>query len=111
MNMKNLNVSDLFKVFSSAGSKEFRTIGEKARHDWKVMMNLFLFGLCCVTALSVSAFFRVGAEVLESAPQPIATSDQVDVELIRSIKESFLSRRVSLENEMPALPIGTDPSL
>jgi hypothetical protein len=111
MNMKNVNVSDLFKALASAGPKEFRTIGEKARHDWKVMMSLFLFGLCCVAALAASAFFRVGAEITQEAPQPVATSDQVDVELIQSIKESFSSRRAALEQRTPALPIGADPSL
>ncbi len=93
-------------------SSEYKTISDKANHDWRLMLLLFIFFVIGVVFLDAFIFVKaskgeifLAVEKSEEARAPLSEKRLGDA------VEQFESRRKNLEGLKLNPPTTTDPSL
>ncbi len=109
--MKSLDMKQLFSQIHLPKREEFRTIGEKARHDWKfILISFFLLGGAFVTTHSL-LFIRVDrGEFLNSAPEETSSEEMVKREDLERVIIFFEEKESQFETLRSGMPVVVDPS-
>jgi hypothetical protein len=109
--MKSFDIKKLLSHAHLHRRGEFPTIGEKARHDWKVILISFFL---IVTALIIThslLFVRVErGEFLNPSSEEVVTEDAVSREELEGAVQFFEEREMRLEALRVEKPVVVDPS-
>lgn len=114
--MKNLylNIKKYFSGISlkSTRRREYKTIGEKAHHDWKYILIFSILATICVIGLGVFVFIKVGkGEIFSVVYKKEEIRSSISEKRISDVIEQFENRRNHLESLKSNPPTSTDPSI
>lgn len=113
MKLQNINIKEIIgKIKNLFLKKEYRTISDKARHDWKSMMIGFFVAGIILVVVSTMLFFRVssGEQFIPDAYIATETKPFDEKALLESVEE-FRNKKVHLEDLKQNPPQVSDPSL
>lgn len=114
--MKN-SYQNIKKYFSSISLKspkraEYKTIGEKAHHDWKYILIFFILATFCAIGIGVFIFIKVGkGEIFSVVYKKEEIRSSISERRISDVIEQFESRRAHLESLKNNPPKSIDPSI
>lgn len=112
--MKTLNFKKIISKIHLPRVTDFRTIGDKAHHDWKIIIVLFII-FSLVTIFGNYLFFQevddgsifVQTETVEST----VNTDVVSKKNLEDTVQFFKERQARLEDLKTIKPSVPDPSL
>lgn len=110
-----MKIPDFKKILRKTSFKrrpQYRTIGEKANHDWKYMVFSFVFFACIIIASGLYMFVKVSKGELFSietqSKDTLQTIQTKDLDMVIKFFDEKNTRLEKAKNKDIAVP---DPSL
>lgn len=98
--------------FKSPRRRDYKTIGEKAHHDWRYILIFFILATFCAIGLGAFIFVKVGkGEIFSVVNKKEEIRSSISEKRIADVIEQFENRRTHLESLKNSPPKSIDPSI
>lgn len=107
--------TDFKKIFSNLKlpkRREYRTISSKARHDWKLIIVLFIFASLFAISWDVYLFWKINdGSIFENNQEAPPRTKIVSKRNLEDTVKYFNESKVRLDDLLNNKPNAIDPSL